>query len=139
MMEVNFWANGSYPNNATIALVGRLENPGNSSTHYYLDFSHGTYDSPGITVDSWVNGERNHTVYSEPSDYYWSFNTVHTFRYAIFGSTHKFWWNKGVSQPADITATDSNHTSAGRLGLAPAQVIGWWDNFKTRKYVSTFS
>jgi hypothetical protein len=134
-MEVDFWANGSYPTDATIALVGRLENPGTSSTHYYLDFSHGAYDSPGITVDSWVNGERSNTVYSEPSDYYWDFNTVHTFRYAIFGSIHKFWWNKDVSQPADVIATDSLHTTAGRIGLVPAQVRGWWDNLKIRKYM----
>jgi len=135
LIEVDFWANGSYPTDATIALVGRLENPGTSSTHYYLDFSHGTYDSPGITVDSWVNGERSNTVYSEPADYYWGFNTVHTFTYAIFGSTHKFWWNKDISQPADVIATDSLHTAAGRLGLAPAQVRGWWDNLKIRKYI----
>jgi len=135
LMEVDFWANGSYPSDATIALVGRLENPGTSSAHYYLDFSHGSYDSPGITVDSWVNGERSNTVYSEPSDYYWGFNTVHTFRYAIFGSTHKFWWNKDVSQPADVIATDSLHTAAGRVGLVPAQVRGWWDNLKIRKYI----
>lgn len=135
LMEVDFWANGSYPYDATIALVGRLENPGTSSTHYYLDFSHGQYDSPGITVDSWINGERSNTVYSEPSDYYWSFDTVHTFRYAIFGSTHKFWWNSDISQPPNVTATDSLHTAAGRIGLAPAQVRGWWDNFKIRKYI----
>jgi len=135
LMEVDFWANGSFPSDATIALVGRLENPGTSSTHYYLDFSHGAYDSPGITVDSWVNGERSNTVYSEPADYYWGFNTVHTFTYVIFGSTHKFWWNKDISQPADVIATDSLHTAAGRLGLAPAQVRGWWDNLKIRKYI----
>jgi len=135
LMEVDFWANGSYPTDATVALVGRLENLGTSSTHYYLDFSHGAYYSPGITVDSWVNGERSNTVYSEPSDYYWNFNTVHTFRYAIFGSIHKFWWNKDISQPADVIATDSLHTAAGRLGLVPAQVRGWWDNLKIRKYI----
>lgn len=135
LMEVDFWADASYPSNATIALVGRLENPGTSSTHYYLDFSHGNYDSPGITVDSWVNGERSNTVYSEVSDYYWPFTQVHTFRYALFGSTQKFWWNKDVSQPPDISVTDTTHTSAGRLGLVPAQVRGWWDNFRVRRYL----
>jgi len=135
LLEVDLWADASYPSDATIALVGRLENPGASSTHYYLDFSHGQYDSPGMAVDTWQNGERNNLVYSESTDYYWSFSTVHTFRYAIFGTTHRFWWNADVDQPADITATHSLHTGAGRVGLAPAQVRGWWDNFKVRKYV----
>jgi hypothetical protein len=135
LMEVDFWADRSYPNDATIALVGRLQNPGTSSTHYYLDFSHGTYDSPGITVDSWTTGERSNTIYSSPSDFYWAFNTIHSFKYAIFGNTQKFWWNKNISQPADIVVTDGSHTSAGRVGLAPAQVRGWWDNLKIRKYV----
>lgn len=135
LMEVDFWANGSYPRDATIALVGRLKNPGTSSTHYYLDFSHDAYDSPGITLDSWLNGERSNTVYSEPSDYYWGFNKVHTFRYAIFEGTHKFWWNKEISQPANVVATDDFHIVAGRVGLVPAQIRGWWDNLKIRKYV----
>ena len=146
LMEVEFLADTRYPRDATIALVARLENPGTSSTHYYLDFSHGRtdrfldiflgkYDSPGITVDSWTNGERSNTVYSEASDYYWSFSQFHTFRYALFGNTQKFWWNKESSEVPDITVNDSTHTSPGRLGLAPAQVRGWWDNFKVRRYI----
>jgi hypothetical protein len=134
-MEVDFWADASYPTDATIALVSRLENPGTSSTHYYLDFSHDSYNSPGITVDSWVNGERSNTVYSEASDYYWSFNQVHTFRYALYGDNQKFWWNKDITQTPDISVSDTTHTSAGRLGLAAAQVRGWWDNFRVRQYL----
>jgi len=134
-MEVDFWADASYPTNATIALVSRLENPGTSSSHYYLDFSHGSYDSPGITVDSWSNGERSNTIYSEASDYYWSFNQVHTFRYALFGNNQKFWWNKDNTQTPDISVSDTTHTSAGRLGLAAAQARGWWDNFRVRRYL----
>jgi hypothetical protein len=132
-----FWANRSYPSDAIVALVGRTEDPGTSSTHYYLDFSHGIYDSPGITVDSWVNGERSNTVSSETSDYYWDFNTVHTFRYAVFGSTHKFWWAKDITQPPDVTGHDELHTAPGRIGLVSAQARGWWDNLKTRKYVES--
>jgi hypothetical protein len=134
-MEVDFWANASYPTDATIALVGRLQNPGASSTHYYLDFSHSSYDSPGITVDSWSNGERSNTVYSEASDYYWSFNQVHTFRYAFFGDNQKFWWDKDPTQTPDVSISDTAYTSAGRLGLVAAQVRGWWDNFRVRQYL----
>lgn len=134
-MEVDFWADANYPTDATVALVGRLGNPGTSSTHYYLDFSHGSYDSPGITVDSWGNGERSNTVYSEASDYYWPFNQVHTFRYAFFGSNQKFWWNKDNTQTPDVSASDATYTSAGRLGLVAAQVRGWWDNFRVRQYL----
>ena len=135
LIRVDFWADLNYPTNATVALVGRLQSPGTSSTHYYLDFSHGSYDSPGITVDSWVNGERSNGVYSEPSDYYWEFNNVHTIRYAIYENTHRFWWNKEADQAPDIVATDDTHLDAGRVGFVPAQVRGWIDNFIVRKYV----
>jgi hypothetical protein len=86
-------------------------------------------------VDSWVNGERSNTVYSETSDYYWSFNQVHTFRYALYGDNQKFWRDKDTSQTPDISISDTTHTSAGRLGLAAAQVRGWWDNFRVRQYL----
>ena len=134
LIRVDFWADLNYPTNATMALVGRLQNPGTSSTHYYLDFSHGNYDSPGITIDSWINGERSNGIYSEPSDYYWEFNNIHTVRYAIYENTHRFWWNKEADQTPDIIATDNTHLDAGRVGFAPAQVRGWVDDFIVRKY-----
>jgi hypothetical protein len=135
LIEVDFWSDRNYPYDATIALISRLQNPGTSSTHYYLDFSHGRYDSPGITVDSWTNGERSNTIYSEPSDYYWSFGSVHTFVYAVSGNTQKFWWNREIDQPPNVAVSDTTHTGGGRLGISPAQARGWWDNLLIRKYL----
>ncbi|MBN2094432.1 MAG: hypothetical protein JW727_00135 [Candidatus Aenigmarchaeota archaeon] len=138
LMEVNYYITGAYPTNATIALIGRIENPGATSTHYYLDYSaQSEYPSPGITVDSWTVGERSNTIYQADPYYFFQWNAVQNMKYAIYGDVHSVWINSNLSELPDIYARDSNHTSAGYFGLSPAQAIGWLDNYKVRRFVGT--
>ncbi len=100
LVEVQFDADLNYQTNATVALVQRAQLVSNG-THYYLDFSHGSYVSPGITVDSWQNGERSNTVYSPATDYYWPFGTQ-VCRYAVWGDQQAFWWNSPLTDSAGV-------------------------------------
>jgi hypothetical protein len=135
LIQVKFWADLSYPTDATVALVSRLNDPGPSSTHYYFHFSHGSYTSPGGSYNSWTNGERNTLMYNPASNTYWSFNSVNTFTYAAYGTSHKLWWNEEPDPTPIAFGTHSGTTSAGRWGWAPAQVRGWVDDILIRKYV----
>jgi len=135
LIQVKFWADLSYPTDATVALVSRLNNPGTSSTHYYFHFSHGSYTSPGGSYNSWTNGERNTLMYNPGSNTYWSFNSVNTLTYAAYGTSHKLWWNEEPDATPLASGTHSGITDAGRWGWAPAQVRGWVDDILIRKYV----
>ncbi|MGC9310092.1 MAG: DUF2341 domain-containing protein [Candidatus Aenigmatarchaeota archaeon] len=138
LMEVDYYISGGYPTNATIALVGRVENPGTTSTHYYFDYSaQSAYPSPGITVDSWNTGERSNTVYQADPYYFFQWNQIQNIKYAMYGNVQEIWINGNINEDADVYVTDSTHTSEGQFGLAPAQAIGWWDNYKVRRFVGT--
>ncbi|OYT53501.1 MAG: hypothetical protein B6U72_05535, partial [Candidatus Altiarchaeales archaeon ex4484_2] len=135
VLELDYYVTGSYPTNATFAFIGRMENPGQASTHYYFDYSASVYSSPGISIDTWTQGERNHNIYDEAIDYWFPWNMLHNIKYAIYSDIHKVWINGEVTDNPDLYAIDNTHMSAGRFGVAPAQAIGWLDNFKVRKFI----
>ena len=136
ILEVDYYITGSYPTNATMALIGRMENPGQASTHYYIDYSaQSGYESPGISMDTWTNGERNHDIYDEETDYYFEWFEIQNIKYSIYSDIHRVWINSDITQPADIYVTNNTHTSAGVFGISAAQAIGWFDNFKVRKFI----
>ena len=135
LISVDYWADLNYPTDATLVFVSRLTNPGTSSSHYYYHFSHGSYTSPGGSVDSWNNGERNTQMYSPPSNTYWTFNVAHTVTYAAYGESHKLWYNTDVGDIPLASATYAGYNGPGRWGWSPAQARGWADNMLIRRYV----
>jgi LPXTG-site transpeptidase (sortase) family protein len=142
LVQVDHFADASYPSNATDTIVARVSALNTSSEHEYLHFSHGTYSpSPGCSIDSWVNGERNNLCGGVAPAQYWVFNLAETWTWATFSTTHTFWRNPGttyassnpVGRPVVLSGVLSP-AQPGYFGLAPAQSRGWWDNLLIRRY-----
>lgn len=142
-IQVDHYADLSYPSNATDTIVSRVSGINTSSSHEYLHFSHGSYpESPGCTVDSWLNGERNTVCGGIAPPVYWSFNLTETWAWTTFGTSHRFWRDIGAiyvsPNPASRTQVLTGVLSSpqpGYIGLAPAQSRGWWDNLLVRRYI----
>jgi len=142
-LQVDHFADLSYPTNATDALVARVSALNTTSTHEYLHFSHGSYpSSPGCTIDSWgAGGERNTLCGGIAPPIYWGFNVTETWAWALSDTTHRFWRDPATTFASPdpngrtqlLTGTLSA-PQAGYVGLAPAQTRGWWDNFLVRRY-----
>ena len=142
LIQVDHFANLSYPTDATDAIVARISALNTSSTHEYIHFSHGAYSpSPACAVDSWTNGERNSLCGGVAPPVYWSFNTTETWSWAVFDTTQRFWRQAGTifdspdpaGRPILLSGTVSTPQS-GYIGLAPSQSRGWWDNLLVRRY-----
>lgn len=145
LIQADHWADLNYPTNATDTIVARVDVLSTSSSHVYLHFSHGSYSvSPGCSIDSWSNGERNRLCGPPdpvPVPEYWAFTTLETWTWATYGTSHTFWRDAGTvyasPDPAGRTAwLTGTLTSpqAGYVGLAPAQSRGYWDNLIVRRY-----
>lgn len=142
LIQVDHFADLSYPTDATDALVARVSTLSTTSSHEYVHFSHGSYSpSPGCSIDSWSNGERNTLCGGIVPAVYWPFNTAETWAWGVFDTTHRFWRGPGTTygspDPAGRTLLLSGTLSpaqSGYIGLAPAQSRGWWDNLLVRRY-----
>ncbi len=142
LIQVDHFADLSYPTNATDALVARVNTLGTTSSHEYIHFSHGSYSpSPGCTIDSWSNGERNTLCGGIVPAAHWPFSTAETWAWGVFDTAHRFWRGPGTTyaspDPSGRTLLLSGALSpaqSGYIGLAPAQSRGWWDNLLVRRY-----
>ena len=135
LISVDFWIDQSYPVDATLALVSRLQNPGSSSTHYYYHFSHGSYTSPGGAYNSWTNGARNTMMYTPSGNVYWDFDNIHNLTYSTYDESHYLWYDTPTSSTPLASGSHSGYTGSGRWGYSPAQARGWVDNMLIRRYV----
>jgi LPXTG-site transpeptidase (sortase) family protein len=142
-IQVDHFADLSYPTNATDAVVVRVDVLATTSTHEYVHFSHGSYSpSPACTIDSWTNGERNSLCGGIAPAVYWPFSIPETWALASTDTLIRFWRDAGAlyASPDPTGRTLLLGTSllstpqSGYVGLAPAQSRGWWDNLLVRRY-----
>ena len=141
-IQVDHFADLNYPTDATDAIAARVSAITTTSTHEYVHFSHGFYpQSPGCTIDSWTNGERNTLCAAVVPPVYWAFTSVETWAWTLSDTTHRFWRDAGTTYASPTTSGRTqlltgtlSAAQPGYLGPVAAQSRGWWDNLLVRRY-----